>query len=220
MDWPDEVALFETAAARAHAVLVSPTVGEQWAEPSVLPRLTVGGLAAHLVGVLRVLEHRVLDHRMDDAAPDGVPVVDPSVGYGVVRLRSASDLDEPVFAVVRDRANQMAGRGHAAIVDTFAVSLGQLVARLGDSHPDRHVGSPNAVTATTLRDYLVTRTVELVIHADDLAESVDVVVAPPGAPITDLVAGFLLSTVRHRLGDAEFLRALAGRRPPDVLRAL
>ncbi len=215
MNWTGEVALFEKAAARAQAVLVSPTVGERWAEPSMLPRLTVGGLAAHLVGVLRVLERR-----LEEMVSDEHPVVDPSVGYGVVRLRSASDLDEPVFAVVRDMANQMAGRGHSAIVDSFAVSVGRLVARLGDSAPDRHVGSPNADTVTTLRDYLVTRTVELVIHADDLAESVDVVVTPPGAPITDLVAGFLLSTVRHRLGDAELLRALAGRRPPDVLRAL
>jgi hypothetical protein len=74
--------------------------------------------------------------------------------------------------------------------------------------------------ATTVRAFTTTRVVELVVHADDLAESVGAVIPPPSADAAEIAIGLLVASTRHRLGDARTIRALAGRREADELRAL
>jgi hypothetical protein len=71
----------------------------------------------------------------------------------------------------------------------------------------------------SLDDYLVTRLIELVVHADDLAASLGT--APPALPpaATQLVITTLVEVARIRPGDAATVRALT-RRDRDAVDAL
>jgi hypothetical protein len=60
-------------------------------------------------------------------------------------------------------------------------------------------------------DYLATRVVELVVHADDLAVSLGVDPPPPPPAAARLAEHVLLDIARHRHGDTALLRALARR---------
>ena len=73
--------------------------------------------------------------------------------------------------------------------------------------------------AITLDEYLVTRTVELVTHIDDLAASIDV--PTPTLPEAALVTAVdcMVEIARLRHGDLAVVRALA-RRERDPLAAL
>ena len=52
------LAAFELAAASASRIIADPAVATSWREPSVLPRMTVGALAGHLLAVVRTFERR------------------------------------------------------------------------------------------------------------------------------------------------------------------
>ena len=71
----------------------------------------------------------------------------------------------------------------------------------------------------TLDDYLVTRLIELVVHTDDLAVSLDVAAPPIPAAATGLVITTLVEVARIRHGDTAVLRALT-RRERDAVAAL
>jgi hypothetical protein len=71
----------------------------------------------------------------------------------------------------------------------------------------------------TLDEYLRTRVVELVVHADDLAASVGVEPVPPQPATTAVAIDVLVGVARIRHGDMAVLRALA-RRERDTVRAL
>ena len=58
------------------------------------------------------------------------------------------------------------------------------------------------------------------VHTDDLAVSAGVHADPPDRDVASLVIDFLVSAARHRIGDTQVLRALAGRSDADDLRAL
>jgi hypothetical protein len=69
-----------------------------------------------------------------------------------------------------------------------------------------------------LDDYLETRLVELVVHDDDLATSVDVPTELPGEAL-ELAIDHLVAVARFRHGDLAVVRALA-RRERDISEAL
>ena len=213
--WPRVVGAFHDAGKRARVVLEDPRVDRCWHEPSILPKLSVAGLAGHLLGVLRAFERRC-----DLPCTAEATVVDPAENYAIVRLARIDDLDQPQFALVRDNAERVGNRGHAAVTESYRTALSRLVVRLADESHERPIILPDTATATTLTDYTITRIVELVVHADDLAESVGVSVDPPSAASADLAIDFLVRAARFRMGEPELLRALAGRRPADLLRSL
>jgi hypothetical protein len=218
LPWPRVAAAFADSGARAHGVLASDAVRDAWSEQSILPEMTVGDVAGHLLAVLIMF-----DRRYDLAVPPGVVAVVPGgAGYASVRLADAAELDRPPFRIPREGGRRVAARGHAAAVERFDTLLARLDARLPDDEPDRAVLVGDD-SATTLRAFTTTRVVELVVHADDLAESVglDLPPLPPlSADTAEIVIGHLLASTRHRVGDARTIRALAGRADPDDLRAL
>ena len=103
-DWDRDVDTFGGAVERARRVLVQPEVGSGWDSPSILPHLSVGALAAHLLGVLRACEKR-----LDEPALVGTAVTDAAQGYSIARLGTADDLAQAPFAVVREASNRLAG---------------------------------------------------------------------------------------------------------------
>jgi len=215
LEWPRVVAAFADSGARAHAVLATDAVARAWTDASILPEMTVGDIAGHLLAVLIMF-----DRRYDlTAPPEVVPTDAGGAGYAMVRLGRAEDLELPPFRIPREGGRRVAARGHAAAVEQFDALLAGLDARLREDQPDRAllVGDD---AATTLRAFTTTRVVELVVHADDLAESVGLTLAPPTADASELVIGTLVASTRHRLGDGPTIRALVGRGDVDGLRAL
>jgi hypothetical protein len=214
-NWPRFVAAFAAAGSRAHTVLADGAVRDAWSDASILREMSVGAVAGHLLAALRMFERRY-----DLPVPTGARPVEPTTGFATVRLRRLADLDQPPFRVPRENGHRLAERGHTTVVEQFATSLARLVGRLRDDDPARPIAGADDTTHSTLRAYTVTRVVELVIHGDDLAESVGVAIDPPTSDAAGVVIEFLFASVRHRLGDALVIRALAGRADPDDLRAL
>ena len=210
----EPLAAFELAATRASRVIADPAVATRWEEPSVLPRMTVGALAGHLLAVVRTFERRC-----DMPTIRAATVVDPAAGYVQVRLDRDADLDEPRFRSVRDGAARVAERGPGVVVEAFQACTTRLVDRLRADPPEL-VPLPDPTHVSTLRDYTITRIVEVVIHTDDLAVSTGVHADPPDREVASLVIEFLVSAARHRVGDTQVLRALAGRSDVNDLRAL
>jgi hypothetical protein len=110
-------------------------------------------------------------------------------------------------------------RGPELVLEAFRACTTRLVDRLR-ADPPAFVQLPDPTLVSTLRDYTITRVVEVVIHTDDLAVSAGVHADPPDRDVASLVIDFLVSATRHRICDTQVLRALAGRSDADDLRAL
>jgi hypothetical protein len=215
MDWNRVVGAFIDSGARGHAVLATEAVAQAWDGDSVLPEMTVGDVAGHLLAVLIMFERRY-----DlDVPPDVIAADRDGAGYATVRLDRPSDLARPPFRIPREGGRRVAARGHAAAVEQCAALLAALGSRLRDDDPDRAFLAGDRA-ATTLGAFTTTRVVELVVHADDLAESVGVAIPAPSPDAADLVISTLTAANRHRVGDARTIRALVGRGDVDDLRAL
>jgi len=215
MDWSRVVAAFAESGARAHAVLATDAVAAAWDADSILPKMTVGDVGGHLLAVLLMF-----DRRYDVAIPPGGTPSDPLGGYASVRLSDPSDLERPPFTMPREGGRRVGGRGHMLVTQQFAETLARLDGRLRDDGPDRAILVGDGTVPMTLRAFSTTRIVELVVHADDLAESVGVAVPPPSIDAATIVIEHLVAASRYRVGDARTIRALVGRGDVDDLRAL
>jgi hypothetical protein len=215
MDWDRVVAAFGGSGTRAHDVLATEAVGQAWSAASILPKMSVGDIGGHLLAVLIMF-----DRRYEVPVPPGAVPVDPVGGYADIRLGDPSDLDRPPFLMPREGGRRVSARGHAAAVEQFDATLARLGARLRADGPDRPILVGDGTVPMTLRAFTITRIVELVVHADDLAESVGVAVPPLSDDAAAIVIDHFVFAVRHRVGDAATIRALAGRADPDALRAL
>lgn len=205
------------AAVAARSVVTSEAVAQHWDAASALPGFTVGGLAAHLYGAMRRFE-RALDVPPDPAWR----MLRLADFYSANRVDDAAGLDAPFQVAIRDHAHQLATRGPAAVAAKFATLTDRLAVALPTLAPRRPVPVwqvPDG--ATTVADYLRTRVVELVVHADDLAVSVGTTVDLPDVAVSTAVEVFV-ELARARAGDVAVVRAFtrAERAGPDVLRVL
>jgi hypothetical protein len=127
-------------------------------------------------------------------------------------------MSEELHAAVRARAAQEAAAGQAALVGRLDSTLSDLDERFAAEPPERAVKVIGGLVLP-LDEYLVTRMVELVVHCDDLAESIGVE-TPEFDPLTMACAiGCMLAMVRARHGDIAVVRGLA-RRERDLIDAI
>ncbi len=117
-----------------------------------------------------------------------------------------------VLAAARAAATQDAGRSAAALGDRPASAVRRLVdgaaAALAGVGDDDLVRSPGG--GMRVADWLPTRTFELVVHGQDIADAAGVAFAPPPAAVADAAAqaaGTAIATGRAPV----LLRALTGR---------
>lgn len=75
---------------------------------------------------------------------------------------------------------------------------------------------PIVPIAIRLDDFLRTRVMELVVHADDLATSVGVDPPQPSASAATMAIESLMATARATHGDLAVIRALARRERSDA----
>jgi Mycothiol maleylpyruvate isomerase N-terminal domain len=191
------------AAAVAANLIASPQVAARWNEPSALSEMAVGSLAGHLARQITGVPARLADQQL----PDKAELLTVPEHYARVRWAGAALDDEANVSIRRDSDDEAAGGP-----DDLARRTRTAVAQLRDALPAEQGGRaiylPWTGWALTLEDFLTTRLLEIVVHVDDLAVSVDVV--PPNLPeqATDTVLALLAQLAARRHGPAAVLRAL------------
>jgi hypothetical protein len=205
--------VFFASCAAGREVLAAPQVGEAWNRPSALGLLTLGALAGHLMRAVTSV-----DAYLDRPAPEGAEILDAVDYFVSIDGIVGDDLNRELHISIRHRAEDAALLGHAGVVDQWDSSLKRLRGRLGEVGPDHTVAALGG-RGLLVDEYLVTRLVELVVHADDLAVSVglDRPSFPPAAEST--VIECLVEVARRRHGAAAVITALT-RTERDVVHAL
>jgi hypothetical protein len=172
----------------------------------------VAALAGHLSRGMTTVE-RYLD------GPEPGEVGISAAGYFDTVIRSA-DINDPANQAIRDRGGEAAAGGPAALASEARAAYARLRSRLAGVEPGRLRVAGGLVM--TVDEYLRTRVVELVVHADDLAASVGVAPMAPRPETGKIAIGVLVDVARIRHGDLAVLRALARRErdPVGALRVL
>jgi hypothetical protein len=200
-------------AARAITPLLSDErVAARWTEPSALPLLTVGGLAGHLARALETIETYVAE-----TEPPADDLITPGA-YWVTGLSMAGDIDGPMHTGVRARGEAAGSVGPVALVAEYEARLERVAALLASEPPTRRVTVMRGTARMLLDDYLPTRIVEMVVHADDLAVSVGAE-TPDLGDAARIAIDVLVETARVAHGDVAVIRALT-RRERDSVEAL
>lgn len=192
---------FLTAARAARALIAEPAVAQAWTRPSVLPGFTVGGLAAHL-GAQVVMAAGALTA----PSPEG-DVVTALEHYARASWVNA-DRDADINVAIRDRGEELAGEGHAALLAAIDEALAVLDAGLSAADLARPVATPAGPWALPLSQTLLTRAMEISVHLDDLAVSADL--ATPDLPedVVGPVLRLLVVVAARRHGQTALLRVL------------
>jgi hypothetical protein len=202
---------FLAAARSAAGLLREPAVAAAWGEPSALPEFTVGGLGGHLAYQVFAVQHMLA------APPAEEPTISLPDHYGRLPWIGAP-LDADVNVGIRRGGEEIGAAGPEALVSRVDSAIAELADRLPGTDP-RPVHLPFwGAWSLTLDDLLITRTMELAVHSDDLAVSVGVVTPELPQTAVDSVIDLLSRVAVRRHGATAVLRALsrAERAPASI----
>jgi len=190
-------------------------VAQQWDRPSALPRMTVGAVAAHL-GAQVLTVHAALTAGEGVTRELPVPLLEHYDRVAWVR----ADLDDDANVTIREGAERSATHGHDALVRQLDAALADLRLAFTSLELPPAVTMPWWDWSVSFPDYLVTRTMEIVVHSDDLATSVDLPTPPLPGEVEDPVLGLLVSLAVRRHGSLPLVRALSrAERAPATIAA-
>jgi hypothetical protein len=192
--------------------LAEPAIGRRWHEESILPGFVIRGLAGHLArSVLQV------EWFLDSAVGDEELV---SAERYYAALQGTTDPGSPLNRRVREEGDQVTADGHEVLVEHTTACLSCLRDRLVREPATRRVESFGRVLL--LDEYLRTRLVELSVHVDDLARSVELPAPVLPQPALAEAVRTLVGAAVVRHGQLDVFRALAGRDQDsdDTLRVL
>lgn len=200
------------AAARVGSDLVRrPEVTERWSEESACQGMSVGALARHLVSQW-VNADRLL---RAPAGDEPIPVVEHYARAAWV----SSGLDEEANTSIRDDSEELAAEGPAAMLD-LVVSLEESLPESLAAARSGSVLIPWQGWSLSADDFLLTRMMEVVVHADDLAASIDVPTPEFPDDVVAPVLDLLTRVAVRRHGQAALVRALSRpQRAPSVVSA-
>ena len=202
---------FLATARMATDLLDRPEVAAGWDRPSALPELRVSGLAGHLAYQILSVADAV------EAPVPSEPAI-PLLGhYERVRWIGAA-LDDEVNVGIRQGGEELGSDGPAALSARTRAAVDRLAAGLA-TMPERPVRIPVwGPWSLLLADLLVTRMMELAVHADDLAVSVGVAPSPLPDGAVEAVVDLLVRLAVRRHGATAVLRALsrAERAPASI----
>src|SRR5215475_11503283 len=207
----DARAAFLDAAATAVQLLERHELAERWHSRSVLREVSVAALAGQLTRGMTTVE------RYLDGPEPGEAGGISAAGYFDTMIRSA-DINDPANQAIRARGGEAAAGGPAALASEARAACARLHSRLASVGPGRRLRVAGGLVMT-IDEYLRTRVVELVVHADDLAASVGVAPTAPRPETGKIAIDVLVDVARTRHGDLAVLRALA-RRERDQAGAL
>lgn len=193
----------------------TPALVERFDRPSALEQFGVRGLAGHLLRAMTSVE-TYLDQ--PPPARSGGPGPITAAGYYAQILTGDTDIDSALHRSVRQRGLEAAPEKPEDFVTAWREAAERLILRLEDEPVDRLL-SVLGDLVLTVDEYLLTRIVELVVHADDLAVSIGVPPMDPDPAAAGFVIGTLVEVARIRHGDTAVLRAMT-RRERDTVGAL
>lgn len=186
-------------------------LGASWTQPSALTAWSVAGLAGHLARAVTTVEQ----YLEAEGAPGARRI---GAGEYYATVVDTSDLDSDLHRTIRRRGDEMAAGGLEQLRERVEAAADRLRKRLPEEPDDRSVAVFQGVVLS-LDDYLGTRLVELVVHADDVAVSLGIPTPAFSADAYRVVEDVLVDTARRRHGDLAVVRALA-RRERDAADAL
>lgn len=185
-----------------------------WQAPSALPGMTIGALAAHLVRAYTTTATYLAAD--EPPAPPGDTI--DAAGYFATALAGDADDHASLDRQVLERAVGEAEAGPSGVRERLRDTLAHLATELPRQPATRRVAVLGGIVML-LEDYLATRMVEIAVHSDDLAVSLDIPTPQLLAPLLDLVVTTLVGTAAARHGRLELVRALtrSERTRPGVL---
>jgi mycothiol maleylpyruvate isomerase-like protein len=192
---------FLATLAAIRPIVASPEVAAHWNDLSVLPEWTVRGLAGHLVRT-----GLVVDMYLDRPSPTDAEPISPAGYFSQV----TSDINTGANVAIRQRGEEHAADGQAQLVHTLDDLIARLEERLSREPQERLVRVAGDA-GMRLDDYLVTRLIELTVHADDLALSVGLETPALPSEALELVIHALVDIARYQQDDLTVLRALSRR---------
>ena len=202
---------FVIAAGTAVELASTPEVRRAWDDESACAGMTVGGLAAHLLGqafnTVRLLEAERVDQQP-------IPLLEHYARAAWVR----SGPDEEVNVGIRDGSNADALAGPDRVLAEGAAAVDRLPGVLQAERVPDHVHIPWQGWSLTTDDFLTTRAMEIVVHSDDLAASVGLDTPHFPDDVVGEVLRLLSGVAVRRHGQAAVVRALSRpqRAPDDV----
>jgi Mycothiol maleylpyruvate isomerase N-terminal domain len=202
------------AASRAADLLRQPEVAAAWERPSALAEMPVGALAGHLA-----YQIFSVGAALEEPASGQPPI--PLLEHYARAAWIGAPLDSDVNAGIRARGEDIGSEGAQALAGRADAALAGQRSRLAERPAGDVVCLPQTGWALTLGDFLTTRTMELAVHADDLAVSVGLAAAELPDVAFDPVLILLARLAARRHGQAALLRALArAERAPAAINAI
>jgi hypothetical protein len=218
--------LLAGAANRFARFAATDVVAARWTHASALSGYTVGGLVGHAVLGLawtRTVVSRPVSTPVSRPAATDPLVLSLGEWFGQIKPGVAADNDGDRYGPMRMEAEAFATRGHGEVITALGRTTVRVDAALADADLDWLVSlEPVRPNPVPLADFLRTRLIELVVHADDLAASIDLTEAPVDPAALDVVLAALLDIGRAQHGDIGVLRAMTRgeRGRPDVFPVL
>jgi hypothetical protein len=192
---------YTQAAGAAALLLAHPAVASSWDQPSALEHYAVSGLAGHLAGQIFFAENALAQ---PEPATEPISLMDY---YDRVDwIRSGPDSDPHLR--IRSGSEMLAVNGAAALAARAHAAVARLPEILAATPVLRRVQLPSWQWALTFDDFLHSRLIELAVHIDDLAVSVDLPAPPLPPQVTDPVLDLLTKLATRTHGVAPLLRAL------------
>jgi hypothetical protein len=191
---------FPVAASIALELVRRPEVRERWTEPSALPHLSVGGLACHLA---RQVVHAatLLPMATDLPTLDSV-----DAHYERAAWVTAGPPTRDEVASSRDEVE--AAEGPGPLLERTVAALADVRDVLADGAARDVVPIPWQGWSLRRGDFLLTRQLEVVVHADDLAVSVGMPTPELPEPVFGPVRDLLVRLAVRRHGQSAVISAL------------
>lgn len=194
------------AAALVGRLVGQSAVADRWSEESSCEGMTVGGLAWHLADQAGTVVRLLAEPPRDE---EPITVVEHYRRAAWVH----SGLDGEFNVGIREGADAKAQAGPEALEAQVRADLAALPGALsgpltGERSPDT-VHIPWQGWSLSSQDFLVTRLMEMVVHADDLAASVDLDTPEFPEPVVTAVLGLLTAVAVDTHGQTAVVRALS-----------
>jgi uncharacterized protein (TIGR03083 family) len=184
-------------------LLERPAVRDKWTAPSALDEMSVGDLAAHVVSNASIVARAAAA-----VPPDEEPVA--LLEHYARSTWVGAPLDNDANAGIRASARQTADAGLDRLLADAQTAVAQLrTVQEGSLPPTARL--PWWQWSLSFEDFLVVRTMETVVHTDDLAVSIGVEPPVLAEAVLEPVLSLLVMLSARRHGQAAVLRALARR---------